>query len=156
MSLDPEGTGAISPDPEGTGSVLPDPSGTGPVSSDPKSTGAVSPDPEGTSSVPPDPWGAGSVSPDGDPYRLQPVCVRRYDLGVKLLTPSVKQEHLDMTHGHIRPRPGVLIANSDGCVIAMLPTPRTATDWHVSSPRRPPGWDGTPRPADDTGAWHQW
>ena len=137
VSLDPLGTGPVSPDPKGTGSVSPDPLGTGPVSLDLKGTGALSPDSEGTGSIPPDPWGVGSVSPDGDPYRLQPLRVRRYDPGVKLLTPDGKQARLDVTHGHVRPRPGVHIVNSDGCVVAVLPTPCTAADRHVGSPRRP-------------------
>ena len=156
VSLDPEGTGAVPPDPEGTCSVLPDPSSTSPVSPDLERTGAVSPDHESTGSIPPDPWGARSFSPDGDPYRLQPLRVRRYDPEVKLLTPGRKKARLDVTHGHVKPRLGVHIANSDGCVVTVLPTPCTAVDRHVGSPRRPSGRDGTPRPADDVEAWHQW
>jgi len=141
VSPDPKGMGAVSSDPEGTGSVSPDPLGTGPMSPDPKGTGAITPNPEG---------------PDGDPYRLQPLWVRRYDLGVKLLTPGGKQGRLDVTHGHVRPRPGVHIVNSDRCVVVVLPTPRTTVDGHVGSPRHPSGRDGTPRPANDVEAWHQW
>ena len=37
----------------------------------------------------------------------------------------------------------------------MLPTPYTTADQHASSSRRPLGWNGTSRPADNAGAWHQ-
>ena len=36
-----------------------------------------------------------------------------------------------MTHGHIRPRPWVQIANSDGCMVTMLSTPGTTADHHA-------------------------
>ena len=40
-------------------------------------------------------------------------------------------------------------------MVTMLPTPCTAADQHASSSRRLPGRNGTPRPADNAGAWHQ-
>ena len=50
---------------------------------------------------------------------------------------------------------GTHITNSDGHVVTMLPTPCTAADQHARSPRRPPRRNGTLRPADNVGAWHQ-
>ena len=50
---------------------------------------------------------------------------------------------------------GTHITNSDGRVVTMLPTPCTAADQHVGLPRRPPGRNGTSRPADNARAWHQ-
>ena len=129
--------------------------GMGPVSPDPEGTGAVSPDPEGTGSILPDPEGEGSVSLDGvvpPPTTTEPSVW----VWVKPLTPEGARACLDVTHGHDRPRPGVRIANSDGCVGAVLPNPRTPANKHVDSPRRPPGRDGTPRPADDVETKHQW
>ena len=50
---------------------------------------------------------------------------------------------------------GTHITKSDGRVVTMLPTPCTAADQHAGSPRRPPGRNGTSRPTDNAGAWHQ-
>ena len=50
---------------------------------------------------------------------------------------------------------GTHITNSDERVVTVLPTPCTAADQHAGSPRHPPGRNGTSRPADNAGAWHQ-
>ena len=60
-----------------------------------------------------------------------------------------------MTRAYNMSLQGTHITNSDGCVVTMLPTPCTATDQHVRSPRHPPGRNGTSRPVDNAGAWHQ-
>ena len=68
---------------------------------------------------------------------------------VKPLTPEGARARLDVTRNHDSPRPGVRIANTDGCVGTVLPNHRMAANKHVGSLRRLPGRDGTPRPADD-------
>jgi len=62
---------------------------------------------------------------------------------IKPLTLEGARARLDVTCGHDRPCPGVRIANSDGCMGTVMPTPRTAADKHVGSPRCPSGQDGT-------------
>ena len=60
-----------------------------------------------------------------------------------------------MTRAHDMSLQGTHITNSDGRVVTMLPTPCTAADQHAGSSRRPPGRNGTSRPTDNAGAWHQ-
>ena len=74
---------------------------------------------------------------------------------VKLLASCMERAHLNMTRAHDMSFQGTHITNSDGCVVTMLPTPCTAADQHAGSLRRPPGRNGTSRPADNAGAWHQ-
>ena len=61
-------------------------------------------------------------------------------------------QHYSCPHTSLQ---GTNITNSDGSVVTMLLTPCTAADQHAGSPRRPSGRNGTSRPADNTGAWHQ-
>ena len=141
--LDNQGCISVLIDPEGTVSALLDPSGIGPCRPtlrvwEPSCltlrTRALShPTPRARPLRHP----AGSAPP---PTTMGPSVWA----WVMPLTPERARVRLNMSYGHDRPRPGVRIANSNGCMGTVLPNPGTTADKHVGSPCHPLGWDGTP------------